>query len=174
MGKVINWEQNIDLIDTIYANYEDDLSKAIVNIVLLFNAFESQTQWYKYTKHYHLKTEYYFDIFEKFRKRYVTDGKINENFNNLFRDNVRPYENQEGNHEEENRLRVIDTLLGNTDNNEDKLFTCLCLSYRFRNNIFHGKKHIAELQDYLECYGWIIDLFKNILKYSDYKHRFYR
>lgn len=164
MRKVVDWEVNTYLIQSILDNSELDLSKALVNLVLLFNSFESKTKWYRYIEKFDLEKIYYLEIFNYFKRRYVTDNKINEKFNGLFRDSYFSPDNlDENDNESRNKKRVIECLLGNNNQDKEKLATCLIIAYRFRNNIFHGKKHICELENYLGCYKVIIELFNNIL-----------
>ena len=55
MRKVVDWEVNTYLIQSIMDNSELDLSKALVNLVLLFNSFESKTKWYRYIDKFDLE-----------------------------------------------------------------------------------------------------------------------
>lgn len=183
-----NWKENIILINDMtkgLKNVEPDTVKHLLHLLLLFNSFEEHINaiddysvYYEYNgskkrktvrkiflEKYNLNIDYYEETFAFFKSRYVTNGKLNKNFNGLFKNES----NENINHTE---TRITNYLLSNNISNEKKLETCLEIAYRFRNNIFHGGKIVSEFSKFNNCYIEIIKFFENILEHSTKKYDF--
>ena len=89
-----------------------------------------------------------------FKNRYITYGKINKQFDDLFK-------NKDS--DDEKSLKTI-LLNSYKCNITEKLKANLIIAYRFRNNIFHGNKNICELNKFNDCYLILIEFLHDILK----------
>src|SRR5690606_30171271 len=79
-----------------------------------------------------------------FRNRYFTNGEINTHFQSLnFRDRNPDLRYKE---------RLIEILEKEQPSDNDKLFACFIIIYRYRNNLFHGSKNIARLEGQIEIF----------------------
>jgi len=70
-----------------------------------------------------------------FQNRYVTNNEINERFEHLNINNV------------ELKELVKNVLLGNSKNVSEIVFALSIIVYRYRNNLFHGVKNIATINE---------------------------
>lgn len=168
-----SWQENILLINDAVAKIpyiEPRTSKNLLHLLLLFNSFENIEMGFNdhprniFYRNYSLDLIYYEKTFIFFKERYVNGDKTNKRFEDLFGRDNRVINNS-------NRIKenVSGYLLDEQVSDENKLYTCIEISYRFRNNIFHGTKAVFELDCYNDCYDVIIELFSNILQHSQRK-----
>lgn len=69
-----------------------------------------------------------------FRERYFTKGKATAHFQNLVMDRKLPGS-------------VIDVLKGQNTDTAEEVYACLMVTFRFRNNLFHGSKWYSGLRN---------------------------
>ena len=138
-------------------------SNCITQILLLFNIFENCFERNKKNekkKIISFSKNFSDDIaepfFSFFKKRYVTNNIINNSFSDLF---FYINNERENNPVKDWEKKIKENLINNTE----KVFTVFSICYRFRNNIFHGNKHICLLKDYIDCYENIINFMEILL-----------
>ena len=73
--------------------------------------------------------------FEYFQNRYITDNNTNERFEHLNINNARIEQT------------VKDVLLGSNDNVSEIVLALSIIVYRYRNNLFHGRKDITTINE---------------------------
>lgn len=89
-----------------------------------------------------------------FKSRYVNQHGVTQYFTGL---NLRP---------NDNRTLVEDVLLGNVTDARSQLKACLIITYRFRNNLFHGSKWTYAIQGQQDNFNHAVELLKKcILKF---------
>lgn len=103
----------------------------------------------------------YDDYYTYCRKRYLIEDKTNELFESLlFRENAA-----------ENKYKeLLKSILENSESeSKKKVFACFIIIYRLRNNLFHGSKNIAtidEQNDNFERANKVLMTFLSFLKSS--------
>lgn len=140
---------------------ENDLKNIVCKMVLLFNLFEakfanSNSSIQQIIKSFldpfdpeEINCDYCFKFFED---RYIENDETNDKFNNnLFRD---------GESEKKRKNEIKQNLL----KGKNKLYTCLSIAYRFRNNLFHGNKAVFQVEQDKNCFQQINSLLENVLK----------
>lgn len=93
-----------------------------------------------------------------FKDRYINnESRLNHKFGQLrLSGAVNRIETERGN--------AKSVLLDETDSAEKIMYCCLAISYRFRNNLFHGSKNILGLNLYYECFEVIIKFLKELMQ----------
>ncbi len=133
--KWINGYLHIDIPNGI----DNEQYAEIRNFLILWNLFEGRLFNFDFKKNKIDSTIYPLrmnqdvinDIFTHYKNRYVINGEINSKFEKLrFRQN-------------DYKVFVINTLLGQQDNINDIKKAITMIVYRLRNNLFHGEKEIA-------------------------------
>ena len=145
--------------------------KILIKFLLLFNVFEARL--FKNGQHVNdllkqissdVVKESWFDMslcadfLSFFRKRYIDDnGTTNKKFDNLklagsANDRTTPKGNAKA------------VILNKEAKQENILFACLCIAYRFRNNFFHGSKDVLGLNVYYDCFEVIIEFVTSLLE----------
>ena len=101
------------------------------------------------------------EYYDYFRNRYITHDNTNAIFESLnFRQTA-------GDMNHKSNLKNI--LLSDDSTNDKKVLACLIIIYRFRNNLFHGSKNIATIDNQEENFkvaNEIIMIFLEFLKKS--------
>jgi len=137
-------------------NLKEEKLKPILHFSLLWNLFEhtyytdrdrltpntlNQLSVLSYDK---VADEELEAIFLFFKKRYLSNDVFNSNFENL-KLNIRPYDQSMSDEEFCKR-----TLKDENPSKQDKNKCVLIIIYRFRNNLFHGRKNPLRLNIYEE------------------------
>lgn len=145
--------------------------KTLIKFLLLFNVFEARL--FENGQHVNdllkqisadVAKEPWFDIalcdsfLTFFIKRYINDnGKTNNRF-----DQLRLTGHADNMTSPKGNAKAV--LLGKELKQENILFACLCISYRFRNNLFHGSKDVLGLNAYYDCFEIIIEFITSLLE----------
>ena len=134
-----NKETSINLIQSI-CNDENEISLvcSLSKFLMLFNLFEKNFlkdlgNWYEVPQNYEIDETEITNEFNFFKDRYYKDGKETSIFKGL---NIYKKWEIKKNFKEDN----------------NKFETLLRISYMFRNNLYHGYKHILDLKKYEECF----------------------
>lgn len=110
---------------------------------------------------YTLPTKVFDAHYDYFNNRYITNNLTNQFFESLnFRDN---------NSDLSYKNYLKQNLEEGTPVDYDKIFALFIISYRFRNNLFHGSKQIATISKQNESFKHINEVlmkFLNFLKNS--------
>lgn len=92
-----------------------------------------------------------------FKERYVVEENVNKAFYLLRlsgeKNNV---SNDKGN--------AMAVILGQEKGSGNVLRCCLCIAYRFRNNLFHGEKEVLGLDAYYDCFDKIVKFIVLLLE----------
>lgn len=100
-----------------------------------------------------------------FNKLYINNDKTTDRFKTLLKFN---YKTQTYDTVEEKNLKSF--LYQNLNNDrQDAVKNALTISYRFRNNLFHGKKDIQELNKYKEDFSEITNFLISLMRYFEKK-----
>lgn len=149
-----------------YSALSDDEKKAISNFALIWSLFEArllntnakavqlQSSAKKWCDVYKIDLTTVDGFLNHFKERYVEDNELNYRFEHL---NLRKNDNPK---------LIKEVLLGKNESLENKLATCLIITLRYRNNLFHGLKwayYFVDQQDNLEisCHllVWCLESF---------------
>ena len=94
------------------------------------------------------------DELNYFKTRYVNQHGLTQYFTGL---NLRS---------NDNRTSVEDVLMGNVTDGRSQLKACLIITYRFRNNLFHGDKWAYAIQGQQDNFNHAVELLKKcVLKF---------
>lgn len=124
--------------------------QAITNFVLLWGLFESRffgnnsselRVWNYALTDSHADSETIHETFLFLRKRYVVKDMPNDQFYELGFSRV----DSAGNKRYFKRLAELIDYLCNADTLTKENCACLALIWRFRNNLFHGNKNLAQI-----------------------------
>ena len=164
-NKDFDLKNNIDLIKQICEltdENKDPLRFAISKFVCYFNLFESFLYttrigpWYLFCKSCKIKENVVSKYFNFFYDRYITNGKINNEFEDLCKHVEKKYK---------------DILKKNLTNKINKNYAVLSISYYFINYLFHGHKKISELDKFIDSFNMITDFLCDILKCANQNTR---
>lgn len=159
----INIDKNIYLIQSMLSNNYDKVKNSLVQMVMLFNLFEKvflsnktrDEDKYCIIDRYVIQDENIIhDEYEFFKNRYYINGRFTSEFYSL--------------HLNKNLWGKVGKYF---EDNENKLFLLFRIVYQIRNNLYHGYKHICELEKYLECFeninSFLLKFIKNANKKID-------
>ncbi len=170
--KKSNINKDLNLYSSLFSgnstNEKDlELNTILVKFMYIFNIYEREMineQKYgelKKTKFLIKNKENIYNIFFFFLKRYVKENKITQSFWDLYTYGK----------DKKAKQKIINILLKGKENNLGQMFEAsLSISYRFRNNLYHGNKRLEYFGEYTNCFEKIIDFIYRTLKtYSRYK-----
>ena len=162
---------------------DQDLKNIVLKFLFVFNIFESnffEEPKYENTENgKKIKTKsvsqrsyeiqefcedknYPLEFLKRFQSHFkkVYDEKI-ERFESL-----RKAEDNPNGYDDKNMRHIEDFLIQSLENNKKyALRNALSLSYRFRNNLFHGQKRLDFLQEYKNDFEAITNFLINLMKY---------
>ncbi|NLN33626.1 MAG: hypothetical protein GX159_08530 [Flavobacteriaceae bacterium] len=156
-------------------NKDFDLSKieSAKNFVLFWSLFERyfcdkeaslrviDDNFTKLSDSYSMPSEITEHYYELFRNRYTSNGVVNSLIESL---------NFRKKYSDPNyKSKLIEILENDSASEKDKVFACFIIIYRYRNNLFHGSKRIANIETQLEIFensNNVIAIFLDFLKSS--------
>lgn len=136
-------EEQFDAIGWINSNYSCSLDvaelKNVRDFALMWNLFEQVVCDKDYNpnrikgviQNKGLKSADFAVFFDYFKNRYVEDGKVNNRFQYL-----------KGSTRNINLSEIEATLTKEEASNDEIIFACITIIFRWRNNLFHGEKPI--------------------------------
>jgi len=112
---------------------------AVRDFTLMWNLFERFACNRNFSEHairdkittYNINSVLFTEHLEYFTERYVLNNRANYHFDSLFNGQTNA-----------SRELVHQVLSGTNLNSDDIVVACIIISYRFRNNLFHGNKEI--------------------------------
>ena len=171
-------------------NEETDIKDSLLKFLLSFNVFESE--FFKEPKYFESNDNDKIPVWKRCKeiqsfynenrinnasstnllnqlkevKRHFKSIYIDENGNRTFRFNSLQ-ENKEENKKgySEQNMEYIERFLKAKYENEHAIENALSLSYKFRNNLFHGEKDIRYLDTYKEDFNVIRRFLISLMKY---------
>ena len=148
---------SLDLIGTIGGSEYMHLICSLTKFLMLFNLFERSflnngQNWYEVPQNYEIDETEITNELNFFKDRYYKDGKETSIFRSF-----KIYHKDEIKKNFKNRTNIFDTLLR--------------ISYQFRNNLYHGYKHICGLNKYDDCFRQINNFMIKVIQYAKEKDK---
>ncbi|MBO7526384.1 MAG: hypothetical protein J6T74_00635 [Clostridia bacterium] len=152
----INKTESLYLIDTMSIAGHERLKESLIKMLMLFNLFEcvylkdkiNDTDKYAIIDKYTMDESLIIKEFNFFKERYYNNGNFTNNFKTL-------------NFGKDLKQKIGNSFIANNE----KLFALTRIAYKFRNNLYHGHKHICELEKYETCFeninSFLIKFLKN-------------
>ena len=157
----------LNTIKNIEKEFDSSLRLTLLKFVMLFNVFEhnelkneigNKQNLSELSKKYNeikkIDKKIIKDFLDFFTIRYIKNGELTDDFNNLFRDFEKC----------DDEISLLKSYTGKIDDYQNLMFLSLRISYRFRDNLYHGNKVLSTLSENKECFEKINVFLFSVLK----------